>query len=110
MLHLVDAFEPARRHLEVNVCRRRHHVKEHSHSLTGPMGQLLPEKRLRIHHNTEYAEKFISMRMQLLTRFFSLLKLGSEVTFTEEQADKGDQTQVSLKVVQGTRRRVQLAG
>ena len=94
---LRDAFESARRHLEDYVRRRRHHVKEHSHSPTGRITQLLPEKDHGFITTPNGREIYFHANA-IINRDFDQLKLGSEVTFTEEQADKGPNAS-SLKVV-----------
>jgi len=94
---LRDAFDSAKRQLEDYVRRRRHHVKEHSHSPTGRITQLRPEQDYGFITTPDDREIYFHANA-VINRDFDQLKLGSEVTFTEEQADKGPKAS-SLKVV-----------
>jgi len=85
-----DAFDTARRQLEIQVRRLRKEVKTHELPPQARVSQLFPEEGYGFLQTPDGREVYFH-RHALLNGDFDGLVLGTEVTFAEEAGDKGPQ-------------------
>jgi cold shock CspA family protein len=91
-LHLAirDAFKVAGRRLQDYARRQRGDVKTHEALSVGRVSKLLPGKGYGFLTTPDGREIYFHER-SVLNRGFRRLKVGSEVSFVEEQGEKGPQ-------------------
>ena len=89
-LSITDAFKIAGRRLQDYARRQRGDVKTHEPASAGRVSRLLPEKAYGFLTTPDGREVYFHER-SVLHRGFPRLKVGSEVSFVEEQGEKGPQ-------------------
>ena len=87
---LRDAFDAARRKLEDYVRRRRRDVKAHEVPPHGRVSQLFPDKEYGFIQTPDDREIYFHGH-SVLHDAFGRLQVGTEVTFVEEEGQKGPQ-------------------
>jgi cold shock CspA family protein len=87
---LRDAFDSARRQLEDYVRRRRGAVKAHEPAPHARVSKLFPDEGYGFIQTPDNREIYFH-RESVLHEGFSHLKIGTEVTFAEEEGEKGPQ-------------------
>lgn len=87
---LRDAFDTARRKLEDYVRRRRGSIKAHEVPPHGRVSQLFPEQGYGFLETPDGREIYFH-RHSVLHGAFDRLQVGIEVTFVEEEGQKGPQ-------------------
>jgi cold shock CspA family protein len=89
-LTIRDAFRAAGRRLQDYARRHRGNVKFHESRLIGRVTRLVPDDRCGFLTTFEGREIYFH-EDSVLNRGFRRLKVGSEVSFVEEQGEKGPQ-------------------
>ncbi len=87
---LRDAFDTARRQIEDFVRRRRGDIKIHEAQPHGRVIRLVPEQDCGFLETPEGREIYFH-RNSVLSDAFDRLEAGTEVSFVEEQGEKGPQ-------------------
>lgn len=87
---LRDAFDAARRQLEDYVRRQRGLIKAHEVAPHGRVSQMFPEQGYGFLETPDGREIYFH-RHSVLDGGFDRLEVGTEVTFAEEEGDKGPQ-------------------
>jgi len=87
---LRDAFNTAVRRLEEHARRKRGEVKTHEIPPTGRIVRIFPEESYGFIITPDHSEIYFH-RNSVLNDDFSNLKFGTEVSFVEEQGEKGPQ-------------------
>ena len=85
-----DAFDSARRQLEDYVRRQRGAVKAHEAASHARVSKLFPEESYGFLQTPDGQEIYFH-RNSVLQEGFDHLRLGTEVTFAEEEGEKGPQ-------------------
>jgi ribosomal subunit interface protein len=99
---LRDAFDSARRQLEDYVRRRRGMVKSHEVPPHARVSKLFPDEGYGFLETPDGREVYFH-RHSVLHDAFDRLAVGAEVTFAEEEGEKGPQAS-TLKLVGGYHR------
>lgn len=87
---LRDAFNTAARRLEEHARRKRGEVKTHEIPPTGRIVRIFPEQSYGFIITPDRSEIYFH-RNSVLNDDFNSLKFGTEVSFVEEQGEKGPQ-------------------
>ncbi len=85
-----EAFEDLQRQLEQFVSRRRRFVKNHEAPPHAKVAKVFPEAGYGFLETLDGRELFFH-RNSVLNQGFDRLQVGAEVTFAEEEGDKGPQ-------------------
>jgi cold shock CspA family protein len=89
-LAIRDAFRAAGRRLQDYARRQRGDIKRHESPIVGRVSKLLPEDGYGFLTTPDGREIYFHER-SVLNRGFRRLRIGSEVSFVEEQGEKGPQ-------------------
>ncbi len=85
-----DAFNAAARRLEEHARRQRGDVKNHEEPLTGRLIKIFPREEYGFIRTSDERDVYFH-RNSLLNEDFGRLKIGTDVTFIEEQGKEGPQ-------------------